>query len=96
MPEPTINDILVILARLEQKQDAMNDKLDKLESQTEEKFRIVEKQVGSQWNKLNEHEVAIQLLKDRQPVKSHWSSTVSGLVALSAFLFALITYLINK
>lgn len=95
MAEPTIGDILVILARLEQKQDAMNEKLDKLEEQTEKKFMTVEKQVGQHWQKLNEHEVAIQLLEQRQGPKVHWSSWVAVAVGTLGFIAAFVTWVVK-
>lgn len=93
--EPTINDVLVILARLEQKQDSMNEKLDKLEEQTEKKFLTVEKQVGQHWQKLNEHEVAIQLLKDSQPPKTHWSVWITSAIGVLGFIAAFTLWVVR-
>jgi hypothetical protein len=95
MPEPTINDILVILARLESAVDSVNSKLDKLEEQTEKKFLTVEKQVGQHWQKLNDHEVSIQLLKERQGPRVHWSSWVAVIVGALGFIAAFVTWVVK-
>lgn len=52
MPEPTLNDILVALTRLEAKQDAMMEKLDKLEKTSD-----------THWKKISEIEAELAVLK---------------------------------
>lgn len=52
MPEPTLNDILVAIARFEAKQDAMMEKLDKLEKTSD-----------THWKKISEIEAELAVLK---------------------------------
>lgn len=52
MPEPTLNDILIALTRLEAKQDAMMEKLDKLEKTSD-----------THWKKISEIEAELAVLK---------------------------------
>lgn len=52
MHEPTLSDILVALTRLESKQDAMIEKLDKLERVTD-----------THWKKISEMEAELAVLK---------------------------------
>lgn len=52
MSEPTLNDILVSNARIEAKQDAMMEKLDKLERTT-----------STHWKKISEIESELAVLK---------------------------------
>lgn len=84
MPEPTINDVLVILARLESKQDAMNQTLSKLEQTSDQ-----------HWKRLNQHEVDIELLKQRQGPRVHWSSLVAMIVGALGFIAAFVTWVVK-
>lgn len=84
MPEPTINDVMVTLARLEEKQDAMNGKLDKLDTS-----------VAQQWKKLSEHDVEIELLKQRQGPRVHWTSFVAIVVGALGFIAAFVTWVVK-
>lgn len=84
MPEPTINDVLVILARLESKQDAMNEKLDKLENTS-----------AHHWKKLSEHDVEIELLKQRQGPRVHFSSWIAMVVGSLGFIAAFVTWVVK-
>ena len=52
MSEPTLNDILVAIARFEAKQDAMMEKLDKLEKTSD-----------THWKKISEIEAELAVLK---------------------------------
>lgn len=52
MSEPTLNDILIALTRLEAKQDAMMEKLDKLEKTSD-----------THWKKISEIEAELAVLK---------------------------------
>ena len=84
MPEPTINDVLLILARLEQKMEAVTTGLAELKQTTE-----------SQWERLNKHEVDIELLKQRQGPKAHVTAWVSSGAALIASLAAFIIWVVK-
>ncbi len=95
MTVDTINAVLVAIARLESKVDAMNEKLDKLEAQTEAKFVTVEKQVGQHWQKLNDHEVAISLLRERQGPKTHWTVWAVSSIGVLGFVAAFVTYVVK-
>jgi hypothetical protein len=52
MSEPTLNDILVAIARFEAKQDAMMEKLDRLEKTSD-----------NHWKKISEIEAELAVLK---------------------------------
>jgi len=54
MSEPTLNDILVAIARFEAKQDAMMEKLDRLEKTTD-----------NHWKKISEIEAELAVLKSQ-------------------------------
>jgi len=84
MPEPTINDVLVILARLEQKMEAVNTTLTKLEQTSDQ-----------HWKRLNQHEVDIELLKQRQGPRVHWSSLVAMIVGALGFIAAFVTWVVK-
>jgi hypothetical protein len=84
MPEPTINDVLVILARLEQKMEAVNTTLTKLEQTSDQ-----------HWKRLNQHEVDIELLKQRQGPRVHWTSFVAIVVGALGFIAAFVTWVVK-
>lgn len=54
MSEPTLSDILVAIARFEAKQDAMMEKLDKLEKTSD-----------NHWKKISEIEAELAVLKSK-------------------------------
>jgi phage shock protein A len=82
MAESTISSLELILARIEGKQDAMMEKLDRLEKQTD-----------THWKKIAELETKIAVLEQRQGPKVHWSSIVGPLVGIAAFVAAYVTYI---
>lgn len=84
MSDATINDLMVILARLESKQDAMNEKLDKLEAVNETHADVLRK-----------HEVAIRLLEQRQGPQVHWMTYAVGVVAVIGCIAAFVQYVVK-
>jgi len=79
MTEATIGDVLIALARLEQKSDAMMEKLDRLERATDNHVK-----------KIADLETKIALLEQRQGPKIHWVTWAVGFVALTAFALEII------
>ena len=78
MPEHTVNDILVLLARLETKMDSLG-----------EQFQKVEADVDRQWKKLAEHDVQLEKLRadnSRPPVTTILLVVVAVLGAIAAFV----------
>ena len=84
MPEPTLNDILIALARLESKQDAMMEKLDKLEKTTD-----------THWKKISEIETKVALLEQRQGPRVHWTGIVGPILGIVALIAAYVTYIVK-
>jgi hypothetical protein len=84
MAEATIGDVLVALARLESKSDAMMEKLDRLEKATD-----------VHWKKIADLETKIALLEQRQGPKIHWVTWAVGFIALVAFSLELIGRLLS-
>jgi len=79
MPEPTLGEIYAAVIRLEEKQDAMNEKLEKLQNTSDQ-----------HWKRLNEHEVEIELLKQRQSPRIHWITIVAGLAAIVSIIIVIL------
>lgn len=77
--QPTVNDFIVAITRFEAKQDAMMEKLDRLEKTTD-----------THWKKIAEMETQIELLKERQGPRIHWITWVIGLIAAAGFGFAIL------
>jgi len=77
MAEPTLNDVLIAIARLEAKQDAMMKQLDDLSKTSDQ-----------HWKRINEIETKLALLEQRQPPKIHWITFAVGAVAVLAFVLA--------
>lgn len=79
MSEPTLNDILVAIARFEAKQDAMMEKLDKLEKTTD-----------THWKKISEMEAELAVLKSQanQPseTKKPWGVILAVGVSVATFI----------
>jgi hypothetical protein len=75
--EPTLNDVLIAIARLEAKQDAMMKQLDDLSKTSDQ-----------HWKRINEIETKLALLEQRQPPKIHWITFAVGAVAVLAFVLA--------
>jgi septal ring factor EnvC (AmiA/AmiB activator) len=75
--EPTLNDVLIAIARLEAKQDAMMKQLDEL-SRTSDQH----------WKRINDIETKLALLEQRQGPRVHWVTWVVGIVAALGFVLA--------
>ena len=84
MSEPTLNDILIALARLESKQDQMMEKLDRLEKTTD-----------THWKKISEIETKVALLEQRQGPKIHWTGIVGPILGIVALVAAYVTYIVK-
>jgi len=84
MPEASTSDILVAVGRLEEMMKAMNDKLDRLENTTDR-----------HWKKLAEHDVEIELLKQRQGPRVHFSSWIAMVVGSLGFIAAFVTWVVK-
>lgn len=72
-----MDSIETILARIEAKQDAMMEKLDRLEKTTD-----------THWKKIAELETKLAVLEQRQGPRVHWVTIVVGLVAILGFIIA--------
>ncbi len=84
MSEVTLNDVLVAIARLETKQDAMMKQLDELTKTTDQ-----------HWKKIGELETKLALLEQRQGPKVHWVTFVTAGVGVLAFIAAFVTWVIK-
>jgi septal ring factor EnvC (AmiA/AmiB activator) len=69
--------IETILARIEAKQDAMMEKLDRLEKTTD-----------THWKKIAELETKLAVLEQRQGPRVHWVTWVVAIVAALGFVLA--------
>jgi septal ring factor EnvC (AmiA/AmiB activator) len=76
--EPTLNDVLVFLARLETKQDAMMKQLDELSKTSDQ-----------HWKRINEIETKLALIEQRQGPRIHWVTWVVGAIAILGFVLAI-------
>ena len=83
MSEPTLNDILIAIARFEAKQDAMMEKLDKLEKTTD-----------THWKKISEMEAELAVLKSQanQPTetKKPWGVILAVGVSVATFIIMIL------
>jgi septal ring factor EnvC (AmiA/AmiB activator) len=77
MAEPTLNDVLIAIARLEAKQDAMMKQLDDLSKTSDQ-----------HWKRINEIETKLAVLEQRQGPRVHWITWVVGIVAALGFVLA--------
>jgi septal ring factor EnvC (AmiA/AmiB activator) len=77
MAEPTLNDVLIAIARLEAKQDAMMKQLDDLSKTSDQ-----------HWKRINDIETKLALLEQRQGPRVHWVTWVVGIVAALGFVLA--------
>jgi septal ring factor EnvC (AmiA/AmiB activator) len=75
--EPTLNDVLIAIARLEAKQDAMMKQLDDLSKTSDQ-----------HWKRINDIETKLALLEQRQGPRVHWVTWVVGIVAALGFVLA--------
>ena len=78
MAEPTLNDVLIAIARLEAKQDAMMKQLDDLSKTSDQ-----------HWKRINDIETKLALLEQRQGPRVHWVTWVVGIVAALGFVLAI-------
>lgn len=83
MSEPTLNDILVAIARFEAKQDAMMEKLDRLEKTSD-----------NHWKKISEIEAELAVLKAQanQPTetKKPWGVILAVGVSVATFIIMIL------
>lgn len=84
MAEPTLNDVLVAIARLEAKQDAMMKQLDELSKTSDQ-----------HWKRINEIETKLALLEQRQGPRVHWTGVVGPLLGIVALIAAYVTYIVK-
>ena len=84
MAEATLNDVLVAIARLEAKQDAMMKQLDELSKTSDQ-----------HWKKIGELETKLALLEQRQGPKIHWTGVVGPILGIAALLAAYVTYIVK-
>jgi hypothetical protein len=70
--------IETILARIEAKQDAMMEKLDRLEKTTD-----------THWKKIAELETKLAVLEQRQGPRVHWITWIVAIVAGLGFIMAI-------
>lgn len=76
MSEPTLNDILIAIARFEAKQDAMMEKLDRLEKTTD-----------NHWKKISEIEAELAVLKSQSAnSKKPWGVILAVGVSVATFI----------
>ena len=75
--EPTLNDVLIAIARLEAKQDAMMKQLDDLSKTSDQ-----------HWKRINDIETKLAVLEQRQGPRVHWVTWVVGIVAALGFVLA--------
>jgi hypothetical protein len=80
MPEKVVNDILVLLARLETKLDSLG-----------EQFQKVEADVERQWKKLAQHDLELEKLRSAQP-KTPITTWLLVAVAVLGFIAAFVQY----
>lgn len=73
-----MDSIETILARIEAKQDAMMEKLDRLEKTTD-----------THWKKIAELETKLAVLEQRQGPRVHWLTVIVGIVAVIGFILAI-------
>lgn len=86
MSEPTLSDILVAIARFETKQDAMMEKLEKLEKTSD-----------NHWKKISEIEAELAVLKSKanepkpEPEKSKpWGVILAVFVSVATFVIMIL------
>ena len=83
MSEPTLSDILVAIARFEAKQDAMMEKLDKLEKTSD-----------NHWKKISEIEAELAVLKAKanEPTeaKKPWGVILAVGVSVATFIIMIL------
>jgi hypothetical protein len=78
MAAPTLGDVLVALARLEAKQDAMMSAIERLREETD-----------VHWKKIADLEQKIAVLESRSGPRVHWVTILVGIIALVGFGLAI-------
>lgn len=92
MTTENMTDVLVKLGRIEEILNLLLQKVDKLEEETKERFNTVEQDRDRMWRKINNHDTEIQVLKDRQGPKVHWTSMVAVGIGALGFLASFILW----
>ena len=78
MAAPTLGDVLVALARLEAKQDAMMSAIERLREETD-----------VHWKKIADLESKIAVLESRSGPRVHWVTILVGIIAVVGFGLAI-------
>lgn len=84
MAEPTLNDVLIAIARLEAKQDAMMKQLDELSKTSDQ-----------HWKRITEIETKLALLEQRQGPRVHWTGIIGPILGIVALIAAYVTYIVK-
>jgi hypothetical protein len=71
---PTLGDVLIALARLEAKQDAMMSAIERLREETD-----------VHWKKIADLESKIAVLESRSGPRVHWITILVGIIAVVGF-----------
>lgn len=91
----TMTDVLVKLGRIEEILNLLLQKVDKLEEDTKERFNGVEAERDRMWRKINSLDTELQVLRDRQGPKVHWTSMLAVAVSTLGFLAAFIIWVVK-
>jgi hypothetical protein len=78
MAAPTLNDVLLALARLEVKQDGLMSAIERLREETD-----------VHWKKIADLEQKIAVLESRSGPRVHWITILVGVIALIGFGLAI-------
>lgn len=78
MAAPTLGDVLIALARLEAKQDAMMSAIERLREETD-----------VHWKKIADLESKIAVLESRSGPRVHWVTILVGIIAVIGFGLAI-------
>lgn len=77
-------ELAVAIGRIEEMLKNMSEKLDKLDTLAADHADILRK-----------HTVEIELLKQRQGPRVHWSTWVLTFIAIASFIAAFVTYVVK-
>jgi hypothetical protein len=83
-PRPGDIELAVAIGRIEEMLKSMNEKLDKLDSTAVDHADILRK-----------HTVEIELLKQRQGPRIHWTTWVLAIIGIASFVAAFVTYVVQ-
>lgn len=78
MAAPTLNDVLLALARLEVKQDGLMSAIERLREETD-----------VHWKKIADLESKIAVLESQRAPRVHWITILVGIIALVGFGLAI-------